>query len=198
LHGCRLCDLVLAPGRETITFQPNPDTGRGMKNGQVVEAVLHPKAADALHRYLEVRGRLHDREGPLFLTPRGKPYSADSFGVQNKSSFNATKRRARKALRRQQMAVARQQRSPEAAAAIVTKLRADHRLLGKITQHWFRHMLATRMRGDLRSAMEQGGWQDERSVMGYTMDDPVRRRQLVNDFDAGTSTGTKHIAGATK
>src|SRR5262249_11241911 len=123
LHGARLCDLNLARGRELLTLRQNADTGRGMKNGQVVTAVLHPKVADALRCYLELRGRLHDREGPLFLTPRGKPYSATSFGVQNKTAFNATKRRARKALRRQEMALARQQRSPEAAAAIVTQLR---------------------------------------------------------------------------
>ena len=107
LHGCLLSDLILAPGREQITFRPNSTTGRGMKNGETVTAHLHPRAAEALRRYLEVRGRRRDREGPLFLTPRRRPYSENSYGVQNKTAFKAMKRRARAALRRQQMAKAR-------------------------------------------------------------------------------------------
>ena len=111
LHGCRLSDLILAPGREQITFH-------GTKNGETVTAHLHPRAAAALRAYLEVRGRLHDREGPLFLTHRGEPYSAASFGVQNRTAFTAMKRRARAALRRQGMAEARRMREACSAGTL--------------------------------------------------------------------------------
>jgi site-specific recombinase XerC len=179
LHGCRLSDLILAPGREQITFHAT-------KNGETVTAHLHPRAARALTAYLEARGRLHDREGPLFLTHHGKAYSANSFGVQNRTAFTAMKRRARRALREAGMQKARhlaETGQSEAAVELVAKLRANHRLLGRITQHWFRHLLATRMRGDIRAAMDQGGWIDERSVMGYTIDVPEHRRRLVNELD---------------
>jgi hypothetical protein len=50
-------------------------------------------------------------------------------------------------------------------------------LLGRVTQHWIRHMLATRLlRKDPRAAMEQGGWLDIRSVIGYAQDVPEHRR----------------------
>src|SRR5262249_42190041 len=41
LHGCRLSDLILAPGREQITFHAT-------KNGETVTAHLHPRAVAAL------------------------------------------------------------------------------------------------------------------------------------------------------
>jgi hypothetical protein len=54
---------------------------------------------------------------------------------------------------------------------------ADAVLLGRVTQHWIRHMLATRLlRKDPRAAMEQGGWLDIRSVIGYAQDVPEHRR----------------------
>ena len=117
-----------------------------------------------------------------FLTHRGEPYSEKSFGVQNKTAFNAMKRRARAALANTI--------SKEADAERMAKLKADHQLLGQVTQHWFRHLLATRMRGDIRAAMDQGGWIDERSVMGYTIDVPEHRRRLVNDLDIDASSDT--------
>ena len=178
LHGCSLSDLILAEGREQITFH-------NTKNGQRVTAHLHPRAADALRDYLKVRGRLHDREGPLFLTQKGKSYSVTaSASVQNRTAFKAMKRRARRDLRLRIMPDVRRlwRDDQEAAVALLTKLRADHRLLGRVTQHWFRHMLATKMRGDIRAAMDQGGWIDERSVMGYTIDVPEHRRRLVNSM----------------
>lgn len=55
-------------------------------------------------------------------------------------------------------------------------------LVISVTQHWFRHLLATYIlgqSGDIRSAMEQGGWLDPRSVIGYTHDAPQRRRDLL-------------------
>jgi len=45
-------------------------------------------------------------------------------------------------------------------------------------------MLATHLlRKDPRAAMEQGGWLDIRSVIGYAQDVPENRRQLVVDMD---------------
>jgi hypothetical protein len=61
---------------------------------------------------------------------------------------------------------------------------ADTALIRKVTQHWFRHRLATLMlRRDPRAAMEQGGWLDIRSVIGYSHDVPEYRRQLVAEMD---------------
>ena len=178
LHGCRLCDAILATGREQITFHAT-------KNNETVTAHLHPRAAEAVRIYLKTRGRLHDREGPLFLTHRHEPYSS-TYG-QNRTAFAGMKRRARRSLRIGAMAEVRRLArlgQHEASTAVLDKLRADHRLLGRVTQHWFRHMLATKLRGDVRAAMDQGGWIDERSVMGYTIDVPEHRRRLINELDA--------------
>lgn len=72
----------------------------------------------------------------------------------------------------------------KAAATVREQAAADADLLGKVTQHWFRHLLATKMlRRDPRAAMEQGGWLDIRSVVGYSHDAPEWRRQLVNEMD---------------
>jgi len=57
---------VLVPQRRQITFH-------NTKNGDRVTAYLHPAAAEALAEYLEHRGGLDKREGPLFLTDQGKP-----------------------------------------------------------------------------------------------------------------------------
>jgi len=179
LHGCRLCDLILAEGREQITFY---DT----KNGETVTAHLHPRTVVALKEYVAWRGMLHDREAPLFVTHRREPYSERTAGVQNKTAFNAMKRRARRVLRRQGVREARQliaDGDRAAAKELFARMRDQHRLIGRITQHWFRHLLATKLRGDLRAAMDQGGWIDERSVLGYTMDVPEHRRRLIDRLD---------------
>lgn len=187
LYGCRLCDYVAAPGREQITYH---DT----KNGEPVTAALHPLAARLMAAYLEWRGELHDREAPLFLTPRrdarGRRLAyADNgreWGGQNKTAFNGMKRRAVAAVRldaaRSARSLYRQGRTDAAKEAIgAAKARAS--LIAQITQHWFRHALATVMlsRGaDLRAVMEQGGWLDPASVIGYSHDVPERRRAIVN------------------
>ena len=59
LFAARVCDLILAEGREQITF---PAT----KNGEDVTAVLDATAVRILKDYLKWRGGLHDREAPLF------------------------------------------------------------------------------------------------------------------------------------
>lgn len=182
IYGCRLADLILAPGREQITFH---DT----KNGDDVSAALHPAAAAILKEYLEWRGNLHDREGPLFLTYRREPYTDNgrAGGGQNKTAFNAAKRRARAGVLKDAFSLARVLRAKgqrQEALKVLLDARNDARLLRKVTQHWFRHLLATRMaHRDLRATMEQGGWKDHRSVMGYVHDVPERRRSIVTSFD---------------
>ena len=196
LHGCRICDLIIAPGRSSLTFIET-------KNGRDVVAHLHPRAVAILEDYLEWRGDLHDREAPLFLTPSRQPYTDNgrAWGTQNKTAFNGAKRRAIRALRQDAAAEARDlwrkgQRKP--ARTVVSQAKADAALLAKVTQHWFRHLLATELlrHADLRTTMEQGGWLDPRSVMGYAHDVGEHRRKAVeglSDFDpvAAAKTGRR-------
>lgn len=187
LHGCRLCDVILAEGREQITFH---DT----KNGEPVTAALHPFAAAELSAYLEHRKRLFDREGPLFLTHRGKPYR----GNANKTAWNAMKRRAIATHRKRLAAELRRLRAAGDRAAAIEALghgRDREALIGQVTQHWFRHNLATRILaggGDVRAAMEQGGWLDVRSVLGYAHDVPSHRRAVVDSLPLPGSAAFGH------
>jgi site-specific recombinase XerD len=159
LYGVRLCDLNLGKGREQITF-------RGTKNGEDVTAALNATAVTILKAYLKWRGKLTDREAPLFLTYRREPYADNgrSFGGQNKTAFRAAKRRAIAAIRNaaatkaaELLAGGKTKATERAAQAILDQAEADAVLVGRVTQHWFRHMLATRLlRKDPRAAMEQG------------------------------------------
>ncbi len=186
LYGVRLCDLNLGKGREQITF-------RGTKNGEDVTAALNATAVSILKEYLEWRGKLTDREAPLFLTYRREPYTDNgrAYGGQNKTAFRAARRRAIAAIRdaaeakaARLLAGGKTKAAEKAAKEVLEQAEADAVLLGRVTQHWFRHMLATRlMRKDPRAAMEQGGWLDIRSVIGYAQDVPEHRRQLVVDMD---------------
>jgi molybdopterin-binding protein len=182
IYAARVCDLILAKGREQITF---PAT----KNGEDVSAALDPTAVAVLKDYLKWRGKLHDREAPLFLTYRRQPYADNgkAGGGQNKTGFNAAKRRAAAAIiDAGEATYTRLMKAGQrkAAAEARDQAGADAALIGKVTQHWFRHMLAQKMlRRDPRAAMEQGGWLDIRSVMGYSHDAPEYRRQLVNELD---------------
>jgi site-specific recombinase XerD len=182
LYGVRLCDLNLGEGREQITF-------RGTKNGEDVTAALNSSAVAILKDYLQWRGKLADREAPLFLTYRRKPYADNgrAYGGQNKTAFRAARRRAIRAIQEaaednalRLIAVGKENEAELAR----DQAHADAVLLGRVTQHWFRHLLATRLlRQDPRAAMEQGGWLDIRSVIGYAQDVPAHRRQLVVDMD---------------
>jgi site-specific recombinase XerD len=182
LYAARVCDLILAKGREQITF---PAT----KNGEDVHAALDSTAIAVLREYLKWRGKLHDREAPLFLTFRRQPYTDNgkAGGGQNKTGFNAAKRRAAAAIvAAGEAAHARLTKAGQRKAATEARDQAgaDAALVGKVTQHWFRHALAQKMlRRDPRSAMEQGGWLDIRSVMGYSHDAPEYRRLLVREMD---------------
>jgi hypothetical protein len=182
LFGTRLCDLVLAKNRAQITF-------RGTKNGEDVTAILDDSAVGTLKEYLNWRGMLHDREAPLFLTWRRKPYIDNGrvAGGQNKTGFNAAKRRACALILGHARAVAAELAADgkaEVVAAVQDKANADAVLVGRVTQHWFRHRLATLwLRKDPRAAMEQGGWLDIRSVIGYSHDAPEYRRQIAREID---------------
>ena len=115
IYGCRLCDYLAAPGREQITFH---DT----KNGRRVEAAVHPWAAANMAEYLAWRGRLADREAPLFLTDRHRPYAkpkpGKQAGGQTKTAFKGMVRRTIAALRREALVeAARLRNAGEHAAA---------------------------------------------------------------------------------
>ena len=180
LFGCRLCDLNLASGRETITFQKT-------KTGEPVIASLNPWAADVIRRYIEWRGGLHDREAPLFLTHRRVPYSDNPkvSGGQNKTAFVAAKRRAIKALRWQAASAAWAMRAAgqrEQALDAIGRAKSQAELLTQITQHWFLHALATNLfalGADVKSVMDQGGWLDPHSALIYAHSVPDRRRALI-------------------
>jgi len=189
LHGCSLADLILAPGREQITFH---DT----KNGESVTAALHPSVVPILEEYLAWRGRLNDRTGPLFLTPRKLAYSDRAGGTQNKTAFNAGKRRAIQALREEAAAEARRLRRAGKSGEgreLVARAGADAGLLALVTQHWFRHLLATEMAAtDIRAGMEQGGWKTVSAFLGYAHDVPEHRRKAVAarvDLDTSLTRG---------
>jgi hypothetical protein len=178
LYGCRLCDYLAAPGREQITFH-------NTKNGLPVVATVDPWCAGLMAEYLTWRGRLHDREGPLFLTDSRKPYGPHpkGGGGQIKTAFRGTIRRAGTALRREALtesaALRRVGRYTEARTHW-HRARAQLEILAQLTPHWFRHLLATDMATRIIDGMEQGGWLDIRSFKGYSHDVPDRRREAMN------------------
>jgi integrase len=181
LYGCCLADLNLTAGRESITF-------RDTKNGRDVTAALDHSAVAILKDYLRWRGPFVAKDAPLFVTPAGKPYAfRRGGGGQNKSGFNGAKRRAQAGIRGRGAALPRRCRRAgdrKGAWAAIAAARDDAALLGRVTQHWFRHRLATLLlRQDPRAAMEQGGWLDIRSVMGYALDVPEHRHKLVTAMD---------------
>lgn len=160
LYGCRLCDVILAPGREQITFTAT-------KNDKPNTASLHPWSADQLRAYLKQRGRLEAREGPLFLTDRGEPYAdnAKAWGGQTRRAFHTARWRTVKQLLR---AAVRARRAGDDADYV--QHRTDARLIAQVTPHWFRHLIATNMlsgRVDIKSVMEQAGWLDPRMALRY-------------------------------
>ena len=187
LYGCRLCDVILVPGRGQITFH---DT----KNSEPVVSALNDWAVGRLLDYIELRGgRLDDREKPFFLTDEGVPYADNgkTSGGQNKSAFKGMRRRTVKTIRASGAAEAWSRRRAgdrRGAAGAIAAAKDCAALVASVTQHWFRHKLATDMvslTGDLRAAMAQGGWKDVQSVMGYSHDVPARRRQLINNLPIG-------------
>jgi len=172
LYHCRLCDVILVPGRGQITFH---DT----KNNEPVVAALKDWVVERLLDYLEQRGgRFDDRQQPFFLTDEGLPYTDNgkTAGGQNKSAFKGMKRRTIRTIRARGAAEASRRRHAgdrRDAIAAIAAAKDQAALVAEVTQHWFRHKLATEMMsrsGDLRAVMEQGGWRDVDSVMGYIHD----------------------------
>jgi len=164
LMECRLCDVILAPDREQITFLTT-------KNGEPWTPTLHPWAAKKVLEYLEWRGNLKDREGPLFLTNLGLPYGAGKKGSRgrNKTGFNNGRAKA-------------------VAALIEAGREEDAALLSQVTQHWLRHWLATHtmdITGNLKAVMDQQGWKDPRSPMRYIHDVSRTRRAAINSLPIG-------------
>ena len=183
----RLRDAVLAPGREQVTF---PTT----KSGEPVTASLHPAAGQALRDYVKIRGRLWDRDGPLFLTHHGRPYKTENdLSGHNRTAFNNAKHRAVAARRRQALSRALELRRAGATAEardVVGQAWADIKLMRKITQHWFRHLQATTMialRAPVRVGMDQGGWLTVESLMAYAHDVPDVRRAVVDQLPLPTT-----------
>lgn len=181
----KLGSVVLAQGREQITYETT-------KTGEPVTASLHPQAAEAIREYLKRRGGLHDRDSYLFLTKSGKPYKADvEYGSQNKTAFNNAKARAVAARRRQALAEAlelRRQHQVQAARDLIGQAWADMKLMRQVTQHWFRHLLATTlhaMQAPARVAMDQAGWLTVESYMAYAHDVPEVRRAVVDALPIG-------------
>lgn len=178
----KLRDVMLAPGREQISFDRT-------KTGEPVFASLHPAAAQAVREYLERRGRLWDREGPLFLTKAGKPYATDNgLSGHNRKAFDNAKIRANAVRRRQAVTLCRELRGEgrhDEARQVAGQAWADRRLMGQVTQHWFRHLLATTMmalQAPVRVGMDQGGWLTVESFMAYAHDVPEVRRQIVDQL----------------
>ena len=83
--GCGCVILTLARGASRLL--------RGTKNGEDVTAALNSSAIAILQDYLHWRGSLADREAPLFLTYRRKPYADNgrAYGGQNKTAFRAAR-----------------------------------------------------------------------------------------------------------
>lgn len=178
----RLRDVVLAEGREQISFERT-------KTGEPVFSSLHPAAAEAIRHYLEKRGRLWDREGPLFLTRTGEPYATgNGLSGHNRKAFDNAKARANAVRRRHAVElcrVLRRQGRREEARQAAGQAWADRRLMRQITQHWFRHLLATTMmalQAPVRVGMDQGGWLTVESYMAYAHDVPDVRRQVVGQL----------------
>jgi hypothetical protein len=167
-------------------------TFRKTKNKKSVPVALPESIRAPMLDYLEWR-RLQveaGRVGPgsherLFLTYKGCAYKANgsAWGTQNKTGFNAAKRRAIKTVgARYDAAIAAMKAAGDRnEVERLTRLRADDvNILARLTQHWLRHKFATEAgRSDLRAAMAQGGWKDVRSITGYLIADAEYQRGIV-------------------
>lgn len=182
--GTRLCDLILAIDRQGNNR--SSITTHRTKNGEPVTAAIPAAAVPWLKRYLDWRGRLHEREAPLFLTDIRQPYSQDVTGY-SKSAFRSARHKAVREIRRHGAVAARGLRRSgaegrEAAKQAIEQARAGSALMSQVTPHWFRHRFATMALAggvDVRTGMEQGGWLDYRSFMGYAHDVPDHRRHAL-------------------
>jgi site-specific recombinase XerD len=192
LQGCALGDLDLAT--MTLTF-------RDTKNGDDVPVALPESMRQPFLEYLQWRNLQvrRGRVGPgsdqaLFLHYKGKPYKPNggAWGTQNKTAFNAAKRRALETIETDydDKIAAMSAAGDQAEVDRLRRMKADDlKLLKAITQHWLRHKFATDVgRRDPRAAMNQGGWRDVRSLNGYMISDAEHQRMLVEERG---SPGTK-------
>jgi site-specific recombinase XerD len=183
VQGCTLGDLNL----QTMTL-----TFRDTKNGDDVPIAIPESMRGAFLEYLRWRSTQVKRRTigpgshePLFLHYRGKPYKPNdgAWGTQNKSGFNAAKRRALKTIEAGYDAQIQERMAAGDEDAVDRLFRSkadDLRLLRRITQHWLRHKFATDVgRRDPQSAMKQGGWLDIRSLNGYMIADAEYQRELI-------------------
>lgn len=183
LHGASLRDLDM--DNMVLTF-------RKTKNKKTVPVALPESIRAPMLDYLEWRklqveaGRVgpgsHER---LFLTYKGCPYkpNGSAWGTQNKTGFNAAKKRAIKTVgERYDTAIAAMKAAGDRnEVERLMRLRADDlNTLARLTQHWLRHKFTTEAgRSDLRAAMLQGGWKDVRSITGYVIADAEYQRAIV-------------------
>ena len=160
LHGAALRDLDMK--NMVITF-------RKTKNKKTVPVALPESMRAPMLDYLEWR-KLQvsaGRVGPgsdqrLFLTYKGTPYkeNGSAWGTQNKTGFNAAKKRAIKTVGESYDAAIAEKKAAGDHNEVerLMRLRADDlSILARLTQHWLRHKFATEAgRSDLRAAMLQG------------------------------------------
>jgi hypothetical protein len=205
LQGCALGDLDLAPGRMTLTL-------RDTKNSDDVPVALPEELRPTFANYLgwrnqQVRaGKIRaGSDQPLFLHYKGRPYKPNdgAWGTQNKTGFNAARRRAIKVVEaRYDAKIAAMEAAGDMAE--VDRLRRfkadDVSLLGRITQHWLRHKFATDVgRQDPVAAMRQGGWRDSRSLAGYLIEDAEYQRALIEQRGApGTNLTQRETKDGSK
>jgi site-specific recombinase XerD len=190
--GVRLCDLILAVDRQGQNR--SSITTHRTKNGEPVTAALPTAAVPYLKAYLKWRGGLHEREEALFLTDTREPYAEG--GKYGRRAFQSARAGVVARLRRLAASEARarrqalsawpaEERRAAAREAIAERL-AQAELVAQVTPHWFRHRFATKALADgidLRTTMEQAGWLDYRSVMGYAHDVPPQRREAIERLD---------------
>ncbi|SDO47971.1 tyrosine-type recombinase/integrase [Afipia sp. GAS231] len=185
LHGAALKDLDMQ--KMVLTF-------RKTKNKKDVPVALPETMREPMTQYLKWRKEQvrAGRVGPgsnerLFLSYRGRPYkeNGSKWGTQNKTGFNAAKRRAIKTVgERYDNAIAEMKAANDRNEVdrLMRLKEDDLNILRRLTQHWLRHKFATEAgRSDLRAAMLQGGWRDVRSIMGYLIADAEYQRSIVEN-----------------
>lgn len=188
LHGCKISDLDLStPGSETITFH-------NTKNGDNVEAFLHPYAVGKLRVYLQTRDDLQSRDAPLFLTDRQRPYK-EGRGAQNRRAIDAMKRRTVRTLRREaaetaadlraqgQFDKARQKWAEAQYEASLVKQFAQHDLRRWFATHALQHMSIDEVR-------RQGGWRSMAALKRYPVGAAKNRHAGVQKLAVGPSSNT--------
>jgi site-specific recombinase XerD len=198
LHGAALKDLDME--KMVLKF-------RKTKNKKDVLVALPESMRGPMTEYLKWRKEQvrAGRVGPgsnerLFLNYKGRAYKENGakWGTQNKTGFNAAKRRAIKTVgeRYDDAITAMKAANDRNEVDRLMRLKEDDlNILKRLTQHWLRHKFATEAgRSDLRAAMLQGGWRDVRSIMGYLIADAEYQRAIVDGRGSPRSKELQHSA----